>query len=75
MGTTLGGDGVTGAAMVSVRDHDTSASMMIVEIRPDADAASATADAADELTCSAISGVRTALASAPATAVMFDSSG
>ena len=51
MGTTLGGDGVTGAAMVSVRDHDTSASMMIVEIRPDADAASATADAAHELTC------------------------
>jgi len=49
--------------------------MMIVEIRPDADAASATPDAADELTCSAISGFRTALASAPATAVMFDSSG
>ncbi len=75
MGTTLGGDGVTGAVMVSVRDHDTSAGMMIVEIRPDADAASATADAAHELACSAISGVRTALSSAPATAGMSDSSG
>ena len=76
VGTTLAGDGATGAAIVSVGDHDTLlGNMMIVEIRPGADAASATADAAHELTCSAINGVRTALSSALATAGMSDSSG
>jgi len=74
-GTMPGGDGGTGAAMVWVGDQDTSAGMMTVEMRPGADAASATADAAQELTCSAISGVRTALSSARATAAMSDSSG
>jgi hypothetical protein len=74
-GTILAGDGGTGAAILSVGDQDTSAGMMTVEIRPGADAASATADAAQELTCSAIRGVRTALSSARATAAMSDSSG
>ena len=74
-GTTPGGDGGTGAAIVSVGDQDTSAGMMTVEMRPGADVASATADAAQELTCSAINGVRTVLSSARATARMSDSSG
>ena len=45
-GTMLAGDGGTGAAIVSVGDQDTSAGMMTVEMRPGADAASATAAAA-----------------------------
>jgi hypothetical protein len=71
----LAGDGGTEAAMVWVCDQDTSAGMMTVEMRPGADAASATADATQELTCSAISGIRTALSSEPAMAEMSDSSG
>jgi hypothetical protein len=49
--------------------------MMTVERRPGADVASATADAAQELTCSPINGVRTVLFSERATARMSDSSG
>ena len=74
-GTVLAGDGAIGAAIVSVSDQDTSAGMITVEMCPGADAASATADAAHELTCSAINGVRTVLSSARATAAMSDSSG
>jgi hypothetical protein len=64
-GTILAGDGGTGAAIVWVGGQDTSAGMMAVEMRPGACAASAAADAAQELICSAIRGVRTALSSAP----------
>ena len=43
------GGGGTGGAIVWVGDQDTSAGMMTVEMRPGADAASATAHAAQEL--------------------------